>query len=93
MLAALGVAEEFSPMPEDERSIVIPWLVKITDNFEHGMRHEGSYGGGNAGTTARRAAHNQLFSRLMHKCLLVLSLVKVSDLMSELISGLLRLHL
>ena len=34
-----------------------------------------------------------LFSRLMHKCLLVLSLVKVSDLMSELISGLLRLHL
>ena len=58
MLAALGVAEEFSPMPEDERSIVIPWLVKITDNFEHGMRHDGSYGGGNAGTTARRAAHN-----------------------------------
>lgn len=58
MLAALGVAEEFSAMPEDERSVVIPWLVKITDNFEHGMRHEGSYGGGNAGTTARRAAHN-----------------------------------
>ena len=58
MLSALGVAEEFSPMPDDERSIVIPWIVKITDNFEHGMRHEGSYKGGRDGTTARRAAHN-----------------------------------
>ena len=58
MLAALGVAEELSPMPQNERSIVIAWLVKITDNFEHGMRHEGSYKGGRDGTTARRAAHN-----------------------------------
>lgn len=58
MLAALGVAEEFTPIPEDERAILIPWLVNITDNFEHGMRHEGSYRGGRDGTTARRAAHN-----------------------------------
>ena len=58
MLAALGVAEEFSPMPEGERRVLIPWVTKIADNFEHGMRNEGSYEGGRAGTTARRAAHN-----------------------------------
>ena len=58
MLAALGVAEEFSPIPENERLILIPWLAMITDNFEHGMRYEGSYKGGRDGTTARRAAHN-----------------------------------
>ncbi len=29
------------------------------DTFEHRMRNEGSYEGGNSGTTARRAAHNQ----------------------------------
>ena len=46
MLAALGVAEEFSPMPEAERKVLIPWLTKIADNFEHGMRNEGSYEGG-----------------------------------------------
>ena len=91
MLAALGVAEEFSPMPEDERSIVIPWLVKITDNFEHGIGHMEV-------VTPELPQGEQriimLFSRLMHKCLLVLSLVKVlSGLMSELISGLLRLPL
>ncbi len=56
MLAALGVAEEFLPMPEDERKVLMPWLTKITENFEHGMRHEGSYNDGI--TTARLAAHN-----------------------------------
>ena len=45
-------------MPKTEREIVVPWLVKITENFEHGMRNEGYYKGGNSGTTARRAAHN-----------------------------------
>ena len=58
MLAALGVAEEFLPMPEDERKVLMPWLTKITENFEHGMRNEGSYEGGREGTTSRRAAHN-----------------------------------
>lgn len=58
MLAALGVAEEFSPMPEVERAVLIPWITKIANHFEHGMRNEGSYQGGRAGTTARRAAHN-----------------------------------
>lgn len=58
MLSALGVAEEFTPLSKSDREILIPWLVRIADNFEHGMRADGSYKGGSDGTTARKAAHN-----------------------------------
>ena len=58
LISALGVAEAFVPMSLENRKIVDPWLAKIKSNFEHGMRSEGNYNGGDMGTFARKAAHN-----------------------------------
>jgi len=58
MVAALGVANMILPIPSNKSDVINPWLVRITDNFEHGMRGDGSYKGGAAGTTSRKAAHN-----------------------------------
>ena len=58
MIAALGVAEQFSPIAPEDRKILDPWLKSKIDAFEHGMRNEGRYKGGRHGTTARKAAHN-----------------------------------
>ena len=58
MLAALGVAEQVSPLPKSQRKILDKWVKKKVRQYEHGMRAEGSYKGGKHGTTARKAAHN-----------------------------------
>ena len=58
MLAALGVAEQFSHLGSANRRVLDPWLKRKVDEYEHGMRGAGSYKGGKHGTTARRAAHN-----------------------------------
>ena len=54
----LSVAEVVTPMNPADRAIVDTWMKSKVDSFEHGMRNEGNYEGGNSGTTARRAAHN-----------------------------------
>ena len=58
MLSALGIAEQFTPLTPTDRDILNRWIRKKVDAYEHGMRSEGSYRGGSAGTTARKAAHN-----------------------------------
>ena len=58
MLAALGVAEQFSPMARSDRNILNRWLKRKVDEHEHGLRDAGRYKGGRYGTTARQAAHN-----------------------------------
>lgn len=58
MLAALGVAEQISPLPRRDRKVLDRWIKARINENEHGMRREGSYKGGKHGTTARRAAHN-----------------------------------
>ena len=58
LISALGVAEAFVPMSLENRKIVDPWLAKIKSNFEHGMRNEGNYEGGESGIYAKKAAHN-----------------------------------
>ena len=58
MLAALGVAEQVSPLPEADREVVAHWLKAKVDEYEHGLRRAGKYKGGKHGTRARKAAHN-----------------------------------
>ena len=58
MIAALGVAEQFSPFGSADRRVLDSWLKRKVGEYEHGMRGAGSYKGGKHGTTARRAAHN-----------------------------------
>lgn len=58
MIAALGVAEQFSPLGSTNRRVLDPWLRQKVDEYEHGRRGAGSYRAGKHGTTARRAAHN-----------------------------------
>ena len=58
MLAALGVAEQVSPLSTHDRDVLDRWLKKKIDEYEHGMRGEGRYKGGNDGTRALKAAHN-----------------------------------
>ena len=58
MMAALGVAEQFSPLSASERAVLDPWLKRKVDQYEHDLRGEGYYSGGKDGTTARKAANN-----------------------------------
>ena len=58
MLAALGVAEQVSPLPTHDRDVLDRWLKKKIDEYEHGMRGEGRFKGGKDGTRALKAAHN-----------------------------------
>jgi len=58
MATMLAVAEAVTPMDPVDRAVVDAWLRTKIDLFEHGMRNDGYYKGGDSGTTARRAAHN-----------------------------------
>ena len=58
MLAALGIAEQFTPLAPGDRDVLGRWLKAKVGEYEHGMRREGSYKGGRDGTRARKAAHN-----------------------------------
>ena len=58
MLAALGVAEQITPLSLRDRDVLDRWLKAKVDEYEHGMRRNGSYKGGKDGTRARKAAHN-----------------------------------
>ena len=58
MIAALGVAEQFSALGSANRRVLDRWLKQKVDEYEHGMRDAGSYKAGKHGTSARRAAHN-----------------------------------
>ena len=58
MLAALGVAEQDSPLPKSQREVLDKWIKKKVKQYEHGRRAAGNYKGGKDGTTARKAAHN-----------------------------------
>ena len=58
MATMLALSEAQTPLKPGERAEVLAWLETMIDRFEHTMRHEGSYKGGDSGTFARRAAHN-----------------------------------
>ena len=58
MIAALSVAEQYSPLESSDRETLNRWLKRKVDQYEHGLRHLGRYKGGRHGTTARRAANN-----------------------------------
>lgn len=58
MLAALGVADQVSPLPKSQREVLNKWIKSKVDAYEHGMRGAGRYEGGRDGTRARKAAHN-----------------------------------
>lgn len=58
LVTALGVAEAFTPMLNEDRNVVDPWLAKMVNNFEHGLRSSGRYKAGKDGASARKAAHN-----------------------------------
>ena len=58
MIAALSVAEQFSPLESSARETLNQWLKRKVDQYEHGLRKLGRYKGGRHGTTARRAANN-----------------------------------
>ena len=58
MLAALGVANQFTPLASEERKVLDDWLRRKTKQFKNGLRNAGKYRGGSHGTTARRAANN-----------------------------------
>ena len=58
MLAALGVANQFTPLASEERKVLDDWLGRKIKQYKHGLRHAGNYNGGSHGTTARIAAHN-----------------------------------
>ena len=58
MLAALGVADQFTPLSSENRRVLNDWLKRKIKQYKHGLRNAGYYKGGKAGTTARRAANN-----------------------------------
>ena len=58
MIAALGVSHQVQPLKENEKSIITPWLEKITKNFAHLKRHDGYYKAEKDGIYSRKAAHN-----------------------------------
>ena len=58
MVAALGVAEQITPLSKSDKEAIDSWLKNKVDQYEHGMRNDGNFRGGDDGTTARRAAHN-----------------------------------
>ena len=58
MLAALGVAEQFTPLSSENRRVLNDWLKRKIKQYKHGLRNAGYYEGGKIGTTARRAAGN-----------------------------------
>ena len=58
MAMALGIAWNKNNFPKDEKKIILKWLDKIENNFEHGMRTNGYYEGSYYGNSARKAGHN-----------------------------------
>ena len=54
----LAIAEFDMPLTPADSKIVESWFAKMIKRFQHGMRNDGRYKGGRAGTIARRAAHN-----------------------------------
>ena len=58
MAMALGIAWNKNNFPKDEKKIILKWLDKIDNNFEHGMRTNGYYKGSYYGNSARKAGHN-----------------------------------
>ena len=60
MLAALGVANQFTPLASEERKVLNDWLRRKIKQYKNGQRNAGNYSGGSHGTTARRAANNHM---------------------------------
>ena len=58
MAMALGIAWNKINFPKDEKKMILKWLDKIDNNFEHGMRTNGYYKGSYYGNSARKAGHN-----------------------------------
>ncbi len=58
LISALGIAEQHSPLPAEDRKIVDPWLKKIFDAFEHGERNDRRYNMPKEDLVVYKSGHN-----------------------------------
>ena len=58
LTSTLAIAESFKPLSRKDKEFVNNWLKGMIKIFEHGMRFDGDYSGGEYGTLAQKAVHN-----------------------------------